>query len=210
MSSSFKRRNFLKQAAAIGSIYPLSKFSDLNETKRNQQKNLNIICIGAHPDDPESGCGGTLKLYAKAGHKVSIMYLTRGEAGIEGKNHEEAAQIRSKEAETACNLLGAQPYFLGQIDGSTHFDGPAIKNMLDLLTTLKPDILFSHWPIDSHHDHQVASLLSCQAWLRMKKGFAIYFFEVDSGSQTMHFNPTDYVDITAVEEQKRNALYAHT
>jgi len=210
MTKSFKRRVFLKQAAALGSLFPFSKSSALSRSNIPQQRIQNVVCVGGHPDDPESGCGGTLLLYVKAGYKVSIIYLTKGEAGIEGKNHDEAAQIRTKESEKACGIIGAQPYFAGQTDGSTRFDMAAIKIMQDLLTKLKPDILFTHWPIDSHPDHQAASLLSIQSWLRMKKTFAIYFFEVDSGAQTMQFNPTHYMDITEVEEQKRNALYAHT
>ena len=209
MSNSLKRRVFLKQAAALGSLLPFSN-SSFAGPGIAQQANRNIVCVGGHPDDPESGCGGTLLLYAKAGYKVSIVYLTRGEAGIDGKNHDEAAQIRTKESEKACSIIGAQPYFAGQIDGSTRFDIPAIRVMQELLTKLKPDILFAHWPIDSHPDHQVASLLSIQSWLRMKKSFAIYFFEVDSGSQTMNFNPTHFVDITLVEVQKKQALYSHT
>ena len=42
---------------------------------------LHVVCVGAHPDDPESGCAGTLARYAGAGHRVTIVYLTRGEAG---------------------------------------------------------------------------------------------------------------------------------
>ena len=210
MTEQFKRRVFLKQAATIGSLYSFSKVSGLDETDADQRRKLNVVCVGGHPDDPESGCGGTLLLYAKAGHNVSIVYITKGEAGIEGKNYNDAAQIRTKEAETASKIIGAQPYFLGQTDGSTQFDGQAIKLMRELLKKLQPDILFTHWPIDSHPDHQVASLLSYQSWLRMKKSFVVYFFEVDSGSQTMHFNPTHYVDISSVEEQKKSALYSHT
>ena len=56
---------------------------------------------------------------------------------------------------------------------------------------------------------RVASLQTYQSWLRMKKSFAVYYFEVNSGDQTMHFLPTDYSDITAVAEQKKKVLYAH-
>ena len=45
-----------------------------------------MVCVGAHPDDPESGCGGTLARYAAAGHRVTVLYLTRGEAGIAGQS----------------------------------------------------------------------------------------------------------------------------
>src|SRR6266852_4782593 len=116
------RRDFL-QAAAAG--VPLSLLS-AEEMARAEEENvadasrpLRIVCVGAHPDDPESGCGGTLARYASAGHAVTVIYLTRGEAGIAGKSHEEAAAIRTAEAEAACKILGGKPIFAGQIDGAT-------------------------------------------------------------------------------------------
>src|SRR5690242_19535970 len=72
---------------------------------------LNIICVGAHPDDPETGCGGTLARLANEGHRVSIVYLTRGEAGIRNGHGSLASQIRTAEARRGSILLGAQPYF---------------------------------------------------------------------------------------------------
>ncbi len=46
---------------------------------------MKVVCVGGHPDDPESGCGGTLARYAALGAGVTIIYLTRGEAGIPGR-----------------------------------------------------------------------------------------------------------------------------
>src|SRR5262245_53284388 len=60
-----------------------------------RERRLKIVCIGGHPDDPESGCAGTLARYAALGHQVTVIYLTRGERGIRGKSIEEAAQIRT-------------------------------------------------------------------------------------------------------------------
>jgi LmbE family N-acetylglucosaminyl deacetylase len=81
--------------------------------------------------------------------------------------------------------------------------------MQQQLTILKPDILFTHWPVDSHPDHQVTSLLCYQSWLRMGRNFPVYYFEVNSGEQTAQFLPTDYVDISAIATQKKSALYQH-
>jgi LmbE family N-acetylglucosaminyl deacetylase len=81
--------------------------------------------------------------------------------------------------------------------------------MQTLITSEKPNIVFTHWPLDSHKDHQVASLLTIQSWLRSGKIFELYFFEVCTGSQTMGFKPTDYVDISSTKEQKRKAVYCH-
>jgi LmbE family N-acetylglucosaminyl deacetylase len=203
-----KRRTFIKEVSTLGALYPLIKARRSDKSVHLDEKR-SIVCVGGHPDDPESGCGGTLSLYAKAGNKVSIVYLTRGESGIPGKSPEETALIRSHEAEEACAILGAQPHFFGQVNGAVFFNKAEITRMHELLTELKPDILFTHWPVDSHPDHQVASLLSYQSWLAMEKSFQIYYFEVNSGSQTMQFAPTDYIDITDVATQKKNALYQH-
>src|SRR3979411_1892748 len=94
-----------------------------------QNRVLRIVCVGGHPDDPESGCGGTLAHYAAAGHAVTVVYLTRGEAGIRGKSHEEAAAIRTAEGEAACRILGARPVFAGQVDGATVVDAKAAQDL---------------------------------------------------------------------------------
>jgi LmbE family N-acetylglucosaminyl deacetylase len=170
---------------------------------------LRIVCTGGHPDDPESGCGGTLALYAAQGHGVTILYLTRGEAGIRGKSHDEAASIRTAEAEAACKILGARPVFAGQIDGATVVDAKAAESFTRLVSVERPDIVFTQWPIDTHPDHQAASLLTYRAWLSLGRRFDLYYYEVDLGAQTMGFHPTDYVDIGAVREKKKTALFAH-
>ncbi len=170
---------------------------------------LKIVCVGGHPDDPESGCGGTLARYAALGHDVAIVYLTRGEAGIAGKSHDEAAAIRSAECQSSCKILGARPFFAGQIDGSTVVDGKAAESLARILSGERPDVVFTQWPIDTHLDHQAASTLTFRAWLAGGRRFELYYYEVDLGAQTMGFHPTDYVDITAVREKKKAALFAH-
>ena len=91
-------------------------------------RGLRVVCVGGHPDDPESGCGGTLARYAALGHAVTVIYLTRGEAGISGKPHDEAAAIRSAECIAACKILGAKPVFAGQVDGATTVDAKAAES----------------------------------------------------------------------------------
>ncbi|MGA2134837.1 MAG: PIG-L deacetylase family protein [Bryobacteraceae bacterium] len=168
-----------------------------------------IVCVGGHPDDPESGCGGTLARYAAAGASVTIIYLTRGEAGIPRKSHAEAAAIRSAECEAACRLLHATPVFAGQIDGATVVDAAAAESLRQLIFAADPDVVFTQWPIDTHMDHQAASTLTYRAWLAARGRFELYYYEVDLGSQTMGFHPTDYVDVTLVRETKKAALFAH-
>jgi LmbE family N-acetylglucosaminyl deacetylase len=168
-----------------------------------------IVCIGGHPDDPESGCGGTLARYAAAGHRVTVIYLTRGERGIPGRSLDEAAKIRTAEAQQACKILGATPVFAGQIDGATEVNAREIERMVALLKPDPPGAVFTHWPIDSHPDHQAASLLAIRAWYALKQSFTMYFFEVNAGSQTIGFRPTVHVDVTATRDAKKRALVAH-
>jgi LmbE family N-acetylglucosaminyl deacetylase len=174
-----------------------------------QNRGLKIVCVGGHPDDPESGCGGTLARYAELGHSVTVIYLTRGEAGIPGKSHDEAAAIRSAECVASCKILGAKPVFAGQIDGATVVDAKSAESFGRILSAERPNVVFTQWPIDTHLDHQAASTLTLRAWLAAGRGFGLYYYEVNLGSQTMGFHPTDYVDITAVREKKKAALFAH-
>jgi len=172
-------------------------------------KKLRMVVVGGHPDDPESGCGGTIALYSSLGHDVAILYLTRGEAGIEGKTAPEAAAIRTAESEKACAILKARPIFAGQIDGNTEIDPARYADFRKILDREHPDLVLTHWPIDSHRDHRAASLLVYDAWLETGRRFSLYYYEVDQGSQTQVFHPTHYVDITQMESRKRAACFAH-
>lgn len=172
-------------------------------------RRLKVLVAGGHPDDPESGCGGTVARYVDAGHEVVIAYLTRGEAGIEGKPHDEAARIRTAEAERGSAILGASPRFLGQIDGDTRVDAAAYAAMRELVARERPDVILTHWPVDTHRDHRAASLLAYDAWLGSGRTAALAYFEVLTGDQTQTFRPTDYVDITPVARRKRDSVFAH-
>jgi LmbE family N-acetylglucosaminyl deacetylase len=176
---------------------------------RAEERKLKVVVAGAHPDDPDTGCGGTIARYTDLGHEVVVIYLTRGEAGIEGKSHDEAARIRTQEAHKACEILKARPVFAGQIDGATEINTARYNDFRKILEAERPDIVFTHWPLDSHRDHRAISLLVYDTWLHGGKGFPLYYFEVDAGAQTSQFHPTHYVDITTTEVRKRAACYAH-
>ena len=201
--SDLTRRSFVKHAVATAAL-PLAAA----QGKTGAARTLRVVCVGGHPDDPESGCAGTLARYAVLGHAVTVVYLTRGERGIPGKSLNDAASIRSAESEAACKLIGAKPVFFGQIDGATEVTHAQVDAMTRMLIAANPDILFTHWPVDTHMDHQVASILTIRAWMALQTA-QLYFFEVNTGSQTEGFLPNTYVDISSVVEQKKAALFAH-
>src|SRR5205809_796253 len=104
--------------------------------------------------------------------------------------------------------LPAHAKFFGQTDGATEVTHAHVDAMTRLLGTENPDILFTHWPVDTHMDHQVASMLTIRSWMSLNTP-SLYFFEVDLGSQTEGFLPNTYVDISTVVDQKKAALFAH-
>jgi LmbE family N-acetylglucosaminyl deacetylase len=172
-------------------------------------KPQNIVCVGAHPDDPETGCGGTLAKLAEQGHRVSVLYLTRGEAGIRNGERRRTAAIRTRESVRACRLLYSAPVFANQIDGETVVDPTRSREFAELLASLEPDIVFTHWPIDTHSDHRTAAQLVYQAWQWSAEKFVVVYYEVMTGVQTHHFQPNCFVDISPTWRQKRSAIFTH-
>src|SRR5579859_7303896 len=174
-----------------------------------EKPRLKILCAGGHPDDPESGAGGTMARYADLGHDGVNLYFTRGEGGITGKTADEAAAIRSAEAEKACGILNVRARFAGQIDGASEVNAARYDQVRQILADEKPDVVLTHWPVDTHRDHRAISLLIFDGWLRLGRKFALYYFEVNLGAQTQQFHPTHYVDISATVARKKEACYAH-
>jgi LmbE family N-acetylglucosaminyl deacetylase len=113
------------------------------------------------------------------------------------------------EARKACEILKARPAYAGQINGAAIVDPARYEKFHRILEAEQPSVVFTHWPIDNHADHRAISMLVYEAWLRMGKKFALYYYEVSNGEDTVQFAPAHYVDITATEPRKRSACYAH-
>jgi LmbE family N-acetylglucosaminyl deacetylase len=166
-----------------------------------------IVVSGGHPGDPECGCAGTIARFTDLGYEVVLLYLNRGEGYCGGAGLERCATIRTAEAQTACRALSARAAFAGQYDGRAIVDPPHYDAFARVLAAEKPDVVFTHWPIDRHRDHRAISLLTLDAWWNGGKAFALYYYEV--AEDTSMFTPSEYVDISAVESRRRAACYAH-
>ncbi|HLY70017.1 MAG TPA: PIG-L family deacetylase, partial [Puia sp.] len=96
------RREFIKLASlGLGGFPAINKISAFKIGGEPVRGKLTIICVGAHPGDPEFGCGGTMNKCAKTGHDVTFLYLTRGEAYDSSISYSRAAALRTKEAEVS-------------------------------------------------------------------------------------------------------------
>ncbi len=168
---------------------------------------LRILFTGGHPGDPECGCAGTIARYGDLGHDVAVMYLNRGQGWCGGAPLGRCADIRSAEAQKACELLKARPVFASQVDGHAAVDDDHYEAFARQLRAERPDVVFTQWPIDSHRDHRAVSTLTLDAWLKGGRRFALYYYEV--AEDTLAFSPNEYVDISSVEPRRRAACYAH-
>ena len=108
------RRDFLRDALAVPALFTLGGGIAVD---RIQPGSLKVVCVGGHPDDPESGCGGTLAMYAAQGHRVTVIYLTRGERGIQGKSDGKLAGGNGPGVVRRCAAGGCQRCAVADSDG---------------------------------------------------------------------------------------------
>jgi N-acetylglucosamine malate deacetylase 1 len=204
------RRDLLSRATLLASAATAGAAAELSpaEFSLTAKPKLKVVVTGGHPGDPEYGCGGTIARYTDLGHEVVLLYLNRGE-WPENPLLEDAKSLRIAEARQACQILKARPAFAGQINGAAIVDAAHYEKFHRILEAEQPNLVFTHWPIDNHADHRAISMLVYDAWLRMGKKFALYYYEVSNGEDTVQFTPTHYVDISGTEARKRSACYAH-
>ena len=179
---------------------------------------MNILAIGAHPDDIEEGCGGTLAKYAKAGHKVFTATATNGNIGSATIPMDEIARIRKEEARKAAAHIGAEYICLDYDDEMFFEDKTARLAFIDLVRYCKADVILTHYPNDYNPDHELTSKIINDiavmipiAKIETKnkpydKIPIIAYFEPAHGHG---FVPTQYVDISDVIEIKRAMCYEH-
>jgi N-acetylglucosamine malate deacetylase 1 len=210
MSDDVSRRSFLERAggaAALVGVAAAPAFANQPGEPASPSRRLKVIVTGGHPGDPEYGCGGTVARYTDLGHDVALLYLNNGE--WPPSKSENMGGGRTTEAKNACEILKARPLYASQINSRAVVDAAHYESFRKILETERPDVVFTHWPIDNHADHRAISMLVYDAFLKMKKSFALYYYEVSNGEDTVQFSPTHYVDITKTEPRKRRACYAH-
>jgi len=120
---------------------------------------LDILAIGAHPDDIELGCGATVAKEISLGKKIGLLDLTRGELGTRG-----SAEIRDVEAKNAAKILGAEVREnLGFADGFFTNDKEHQIEIIKILRKYRPDIVLCNAVEDRHIDHPKGSKLVSDA-----------------------------------------------
>ena len=180
---------------------------------------MRILAIGAHPDDLEISCGGTLAKYARLGSSVFMVHAASGNVGHRVIPSDELAKIRRAEAQNAAALIGAESFWLGADDLHVRSENMELRNALvDIIRYAKPDIMITHNPDDYMDDHNETSKLVFQAsmastvtHLRTEHDFyekltPIYYMEPVAGIGSI---PTEFVDISDVMDMKLKMVAAH-
>ena len=177
-----------------------------------------ILAVGAHPDDIEILCAGTLVKYTQQGVKVSIAIATDGSAGHMIIPPKELAEIRRREAEKSAKMIGADFYWMGYVDEYLFEDIETRLHFVELIRKAKPDVIITHNPEDYHPDHRAVSrLLFDASFVSSLKNVItespfhpgvqpLYYFDTITGT---NFHPTEYVDITDMFEIKKEMLACH-
>jgi LmbE family N-acetylglucosaminyl deacetylase len=125
------------------------------ETKRK-----NILSVGAHPDDVEFMCSGTLKLLKDKGFKIHICIVANGDLVSSVENQENITKIRRKEAVNAASRLEAELYPLGELDLRIALDERTKMKVTEIIRMVDPLIVFTHAHEDYVMDHEITSRLT--------------------------------------------------
>ncbi|WP_316192629.1 MULTISPECIES: PIG-L deacetylase family protein [unclassified Bradyrhizobium] len=164
---------------------------------------MKALFIGAHPDDIEIGCGGTLLRLLAEGNEVSALILTQERDG-------ELRNQRRLELEQSLSGAGVKPeniHLWTADDGALRADREAVAAFRELLSSrgIVPDLVFCHTSADSHGDHRQANEL-CRAAFR---GVTILLYSVVNSGVVNDFRPDLWVDISHYVAQKERMLRAY-
>jgi N-acetylglucosamine malate deacetylase 1 len=193
-------------ALVLASVAPAITPAAAGEPGRPDKK-LKVVVFGGHPDDPESGAGGLIATLTKQGHEVILAYGTAFRGGRRLFDRPEA-EVRREEATAACEDLGATPKFFPYAHEKLAADEDTLKAVSAWLEAVKPDVVVTHWPLDTHPNHHAVSSLVWRCYKR-RGGWNLYFFEVMTDQQTVAFDPDLYLDIGPVRDVKKRSLDAH-
>ena len=172
---------------------------------------LDALAFGAHADDVELGCGGTLVKLSGSGHQTGVVVLTQGEMATRG-----SAEIRAREFTAAATILGLTVHQMLDIpDGRVEVTWENKLKIIAVLRAHRPKIVFAPYWVDRHPDHEQAShLVRHAAYLaglkKIETGqppfrpYRVIYYQT-----RFEFTPSFIVDISGAHEQKMMAIRAY-
>jgi len=179
---------------------------------------MKVLAVGAHPDDIESSCGGTLAKYSQRGDMVYIAVVTNGEVGSNEIPQDELIEIRHREAKNAAEVIGAHLIWMGYPDQFLFNTEESRKKMIDVFRQVAPDVVLTLSPNDYHTDHITTSKLCFDARTMASIKYIqsrnkpikhiphLYYVDTACG---IGFEPEEFVDISDTISIKKEMLSKH-
>jgi len=187
-------------------------------------RNKTVLSLGAHPDDAEFFCAGTLALLHKKGWQIHIATMTPGDCGTVEYSRQEISRIRKAEAAKAAKLLGGSYHCLECDDIFIMYDRPTLLKAIELVRKVRPSIVFTCSPSDYMVDHEMAGKIAQTACFACGVvnietpgaepfepiPYLYYFDPADSKDKLgTEIKPSTIVDITSVMQTKEEMLCCH-
>jgi len=170
---------------------------------------MKILAIGAHLDDIELACGGTLAKAIDKQHQVKMIVMSEsGYTNYDGKVVR-TTDVAIAEGTNAAHLLGINDIEILKFNSKDipyHYN--VVETLDEKIQAYKPDIIFSHWVFDTHQAHEGVAKSTIAAARRYND---IYMYEpiYPAGRSYVAFRPQMYIDIGGYEEKKLAALREH-
>ncbi len=166
---------------------------------------MRILAVGAHPDDVEVYCGGTLTKCALRGDQTYMLACTDGGGGHQLIPPEELVPIRAGEAQAAAAALGARLLMVNEPDGALFAGADSRRRICEVFAQLRPDLVLAHPPSDYHPDHRAAAALA-EAVCALSRTPLLY---MDTPG-AVDFAPDLYVELTdEALDRKLRAVACH-
>jgi LmbE family N-acetylglucosaminyl deacetylase len=171
-------------------------------------KKNNILAVGAHADDIEIGCGGTVACHVRKGDRVIILIMAESSyTNYDGKVLRSLSEGADEE-ESAANVLGAEMINLGFTTKSVPYSRESIEAINKVIDEYKIDTIYTHWHNDTHQDH-IHTTQSVFSAGRYVKNVLMYEPEYPAGRSFLGFWNQYYIDVTSTFDIKMKALLCH-
>ncbi|MEM1028785.1 MAG: PIG-L family deacetylase [Myxococcota bacterium] len=167
---------------------------------------MRVLAIGAHFDDVELGCGGTLLAQGAAGHTLGLLVATRSGYARPDGTMVRADETARREGCAAAAAMGATLFEGNLPTFGVGFDEKTHAMLLDCFDRFAPDVVLTHWPGDAHHDHRQLGLATIHCARRIGR---VLTYRSNWDSSAERFEPRFFVDIETTLEGKLDLLAHH-
>lgn len=167
---------------------------------------MNVLAIGAHFDDVELGCAGSLAKHKADGDRVLVQVITHSKYRDLDGNLMRARSVALEEGKKAAEIVGFELICNNYETKQVKFDHQLIEDINRTIDENDIDIIYTHWDCDVHQDHWAVGKATMAAG---RKVGSMLMYQSNLYTSSTHFAPNFFVDISGFIDIKKNAILAH-